>query len=83
MRESLYVVDIHNWQMGPVNAVNRTDMLSGCKSLKTLILNGTVSLRDSGLDDPVAIDTRAARRTASWLRIIDKTENTPYTADPW
>lgn len=80
--ESLYVVDIHNWQMGPVNAVNRTDMLSGCKSLKTLILNGTVSLRDSGLDDLAATDTRGPSH-GSWLRIIDKTENTPYTADPW
>lgn len=90
--QSLYSIDIHNWLM-PAGS-SHVNMLAGTNALRTLILNGTVSLMDSALGQnftssladgtagPVINTTRGPQH-GSWARIVNGTENTLYPADPW
>lgn len=78
---SLYTIDIHKWIMGPNATTSHVNMLKGLTSLRTLILNGNISLKDSGLDDATSDPTHAETQ-GSWLRIKDGTAS-PYNTDPW
>lgn len=77
----LRVMDIHNWVMGPNATTTHVDMLRGLDALTTIILNGTVSLRDSGLDITTSSSLHATDK-GSWLRIMDGT-SVAYPDDPW
>ena len=79
--ESLYVVDIHKWIMGPNATTSHVNMLKGTDSLRTLILNGNISLKDSGLDDATSNPNHAETK-GSWLRIKEGTA-AAYNTDPW
>ena len=72
---SLYTIDIHKWIMGPNATTSHVNMLKGLTSLRTLILNGNISLKDSGLDD--ATERSDPRRNSGQLAAYQRRHGFP------